>query len=55
MLYVALDEEWLDGAQFKTLMDQVDEVGRVIGGLRTAVAAQRDNGRARAGQLSPQS
>ena len=55
LLYVALDEGWLDESQFRTLMDQVEEASRVIGGLRTAVAAQRDNGRARAGQLSPQS
>lgn len=55
LLYVALDEEWIGEAEFRSLIDQVEEAGRVIGGLRSAVAAQRDNGRARTGQLSPQS
>lgn len=54
-LFVALDEGWLDEPQFRTLMDQVEEAGRVIGGLRAAVATQRDNARVRPGQLSPQS
>lgn len=55
LLYVALDEEWIDERDFQDLLGQVDEVGRVIGGLRAAVASQRDDGRTRSGQLSPQS
>lgn len=42
LLYVALDEEWLTAEEFKAVSQQTEEVGRVIGGLRTAVVRQRD-------------
>ncbi len=40
-LYVALDAEFLTQNQFDTLLDQAEEVGRIVGGLRAAVAKQR--------------
>jgi four helix bundle protein len=40
-LYVACDVGYLDGSGFATLMDQAEEVGRVVGGLRASVARQR--------------
>ena len=42
LLYAALDEEYINDASFKSLYDQAEEVGRIIGGLRAAVARQRD-------------
>ncbi|MGE0599390.1 MAG: four helix bundle protein [Dehalococcoidia bacterium] len=42
ILYAALDDELLDQPTFRSLLDQTEEVGRIIGGLRTAVAKQRD-------------
>ncbi len=41
-LYVALDAEYLSRQQFKDLSDLATEVTRIIAGLRTAVARQRD-------------
>jgi four helix bundle protein len=41
-LYVALDAEYLGEARFKKLYDQASEVGRVVGGLKSAVKKQRD-------------
>ncbi len=41
-LYVALDAEYLDQAQFRRLYDLAAEVGRVVGGLKVAVKKQRD-------------
>ena len=41
-LYVALDVGYLDAKGFDSLMAQASEVGRIIGGLRLAVAKQRN-------------
>ena len=40
-LYVALDAGYLDAPRFEALLAQANELGRIIGGLRRAVAAQR--------------
>jgi len=40
-LYIAFDIGYLDQAGFERLLAQGEEVGRVIGGLRAAVAKQR--------------
>ncbi len=40
-LYVALDVGYLEKNQFGALMEQAEEVGRIIGGLRASVAKQR--------------
>lgn len=45
LLYVALDEGFIDEPTFGRLSAQAEEVGRVAGGLRAAVARQRDEGR----------
>lgn len=42
-LYVAFDAKFLTGQQFEALFLQVEEVGRVVGGLRASVAARRTN------------
>ena len=42
LLYVALDAEYLDEVTFKRLLDNADEVARIIGGLRAKVEQQRD-------------
>ena len=41
-LYVALDAEHLDKAEFDRLSLQAREVARIVGGLRAAVQKQRD-------------
>ena len=41
-LYVALDADYLDQAEFKRLYDIANEVGKIIGGLKLAVKKQRD-------------
>lgn len=41
-LYVALDVGYLGQVQFKRLLDQAEEVGRLVGGLRAAVQRQRE-------------
>ncbi len=41
-LYVALDADYLDRAEFKRLYDIANEVGKIIGGLKLAVKKQRD-------------
>lgn len=43
-LYVALDSGYLPQAKFDELRAQAIEVGRIVGGLRAAVARQRDQG-----------
>ena len=43
-LYVALDAHYVDSVCFTRLLDQAEEVGRIIGGLRQAVQRQRDKG-----------
>ncbi|HKA08490.1 MAG TPA: four helix bundle protein [Gemmataceae bacterium] len=42
-LYVALDVGYLDEESFRSLMNDAEEVGRVVGGLRASVERQRDN------------
>ncbi len=37
-LYIALDIGYLSEAEFETLIEKAEEVGRIIGGLRTSVA-----------------
>ena len=54
LLYVALDEDYINEASFKRLSGQAEEVARVIGGLRSAVVRQRDAQRGKP-SLSPQS
>jgi four helix bundle protein len=41
-LYVALDVGYLGQREFEQLQEQAEEVARVIGGLRAAVAKQRN-------------
>lgn len=40
-LYVALDAGYLPVTQFTPLLKQAEEVGKIIGGLRTAVDKKR--------------
>ena len=40
-LYVALDVGYMNQAKFDRLLAQAEEVGRILGGLRVAVAKQR--------------
>ena len=40
-LYVALDAGYLPVTQFTSLLKQAEEVGKIIGGLRTAVDKKR--------------
>ena len=42
-LYVALDVGYLEQTEFDRLLQQAEEVGRVVGGLRAAVRRQRYN------------
>ena len=44
-IYVALDNEYISEGTFSLLMAQAKEVGRIVGGLRAAVAKQRDEQR----------
>jgi four helix bundle protein len=44
-LFIALDVGYLAEAEFKRLRAQADEVRRILGGLRAAVARQRDEKR----------
>jgi four helix bundle protein len=46
-LYVALDASYLNQTNFDQLLDQAQEVARIIGGLRVSVEKQRDEQRAR--------
>ena len=39
-LYVALDIDYVDQPRFNRLLKQAEEVGRIIGGIRSAVARQ---------------
>ncbi len=45
LLYVALDAEYLDEKTFERLLENADEVARIIGGLRAKVERQRDEQR----------
>jgi four helix bundle protein len=47
LLYVALDEGYIDQPTFARLAAQAQEVGRIVGGLRAAVARQGDEARAK--------
>ncbi len=42
-LYVASDVGYLGQEQFETLLNQTEEVSRIVGGLRKAVERQRDS------------
>ena len=52
-LYVALDVGYLDDATALSMISRAEEVGRIIGGLRSAVDRQRKSTQSSA--LSPQS
>jgi four helix bundle protein len=41
-LYVAADVGYIDGEQFEALKEKAEEISRVLGGLRAAVAKQRE-------------
>jgi four helix bundle protein len=43
-LYVALDVGYLGRTMFDRLMEQGEEVGRIIGGLRASVQRQKEDG-----------
>lgn len=49
LLYVALDAEYLDQSTFDRLIERADEVIRIVAGLRTKVAQQRDEQRTERG------
>ncbi|MDZ7954405.1 four helix bundle protein [Nostoc sp. DedQUE09] len=40
-LYIALDVGYLDQAKFNQLLNQAEEVGKIIGGLRISVSKQK--------------
>jgi len=44
-LYIALDANYITQEQFELLLGHAEEVARIVGGLRAAVAKQRDTGR----------
>ncbi|MFZ0930230.1 MAG: four helix bundle protein [Syntrophobacteraceae bacterium] len=43
-LYVALDAGYLDKVSFGLLIQQAEEVGRIVGGLRSSVRGQKSDG-----------
>jgi len=43
-LYVALDVGYLEQPAFDQLMQQADEVARIVGGLRASVQRQKEDG-----------
>ncbi len=43
-LYVALDAGYLDEASFDALIQQAEEVARIVGGLRSSVHRQKADG-----------
>jgi len=43
-LYVALDVDYLDKALFDRLMQQAEEVARIVGGLRASVQRKKEDG-----------
>ena len=53
-LYVAMDIGYLDEATGSKMIASAEEVGRILGGLRAAVAKQRGR-RTQSSVLSPQS
>ncbi len=54
-LYVALDAGYIDAARFKHLQSLAEEVGRIIGGLRLAVARKLSTRSSRGSNGEPQS
>jgi four helix bundle protein len=42
-LYVALDVGYIDKVTFEQLMQQAEEVGRIVGGLRVSVQRQKED------------
>jgi len=44
-LYVAFDVGYIDQDTFESLLQQAEEVARIIGGLRVSVEKQRDVGK----------
>ena len=58
-IYLAKDRGYLSDADFERLMHDAEDVGRIVGALRAAVAKQRDEAKARrptqSSVLSPQS
>jgi len=46
-LYVALDVRYLNQSKFDELLAQGEEVGRILGGLRSSLERQRDEQRKR--------
>ena len=44
-LYVALNVGYLDNSTFAKLLEQAEEVARIVGGLRASVDRQRKDGR----------
>jgi four helix bundle protein len=44
-LYVALDVGYVDETTFSQLLAKAQEVARIVGGLRSSVATQRDENR----------
>jgi four helix bundle protein len=43
-LYVALDTGYLDKESFDPLLQQAEEVARIVGGLRSSVYRQKEDG-----------
>jgi len=41
-IYVAYDVGYLDEVKFRNLLEQAEELSRIIGGLRSAVAKKKD-------------
>ena len=41
LLYVALDVDYIKKSEFRKIMDNAEEVGRIVGGLRASVDKQR--------------
>ncbi len=44
-LYVAIDVGYFDKSTFERVLEQAEEVARIVGGLRASVDRQRKNGR----------
>ena len=41
LLYIALDVDYIKKSEFRKIMDNAEEVGRIVGGLRASVDKQR--------------
>ncbi|OAI39791.1 hypothetical protein AYO38_07025 [bacterium SCGC AG-212-C10] len=57
LLYVGLDAGYFSPQQFDDMEQQIEEIARIVGGLRASVARQRDNQKkgAKDSALGPQS